>query len=682
MSADKSTQTTNRSLSHCVGAAARVAFIGSTCLALIECAGAVVVTSHRLPGHVWPRDLIVAGLGKIFLTHAVLWLPILLAFSGAYWICVRRRKPRRAEPAMAAAFIVGPLLVTSLGALDAGGWLSRATVVAASVGLPLMGVAKYLGMRFIVRRLRDRHFRWLLNGVTAFAVVIAGVGTVALVRSPLRGPASYRVRGASVVERNDASRPHVLWIVLDTVRADRMSCYGWPGGTTPFLDAWAEQSLVFDRTVSNGIWTVPSHASMFTGRSIREHGMDHTHLWLDDALPTVADQLKAHGYATACFSNNPWISREFNLATGFDTAQVTHYIPRLSRFSLEHIQNQWGITPRLPWLDPDSAAAITNHLAAQWLDAHADGEAPVCLFVNFMDAHLPYLVPKRYRQMYMTAEQVDRSYDLTWSVYGYITPQLSLRFNIEGPDFFPQSDREVLQRQYEASVRYLDDRVRELVEMFERRGLLENTIVVIASDHGEYLDTHGMWDHRYLTYDDVSHVALLVREPGRTEGVRVTTPVQLSDLYPTILTAALGRVPAPAGHGAHDLVALAAEAPPSRVAVTEYNGPTPTRISKERQGATPAGNHRDVPQIAIQDGQFKYIASADGRRELYDLQSDPGELNNLLPAQNSEAERLAQALQTWLDEVPTSETARGQTPTMNPAVLEALRHLGYVEPEK
>lgn len=244
VSADESTQTTNRSLAHCAGAAVRVAFIGSACLALVECAGAVYVTSHRLPGHAWPRDLIVAGLGKIFLTHAVLWLPVLLALSGVYWICVRRRKPQRAEPAMAAAFIVGPLLVTTLGALDAGGWLSRATVVAACVGLPLMGVAKYLGLRFIVRRLRERHFRWLLNGVTAFAVVIAGVGTVALVRSPLRGPASYRVRGASAVGRNDASRPHVLWIVLDTVRADRMSCYGWPGGTTPFLDAWAEQSLV------------------------------------------------------------------------------------------------------------------------------------------------------------------------------------------------------------------------------------------------------------------------------------------------------------------------------------------------------------------------------------------------------------------------------------------------------
>jgi arylsulfatase A-like enzyme len=352
---------------------------------------------------------------------------------------------------------------------------------------------------------------------------------------------------------------------------------------------------------------------------------------------------------------------------------------RCTRFSLDYLCEKWGITPRVPWLDPDVGAALTNYLIARWLDAKTESEAPLFLFVNYMEAHLPYRVPKPYRRSYMTEAQVDRSYDLCHRVYGPIVPALNLRFNLEGSDFFAAEDREVLKRQYEAAVRYLDDRVGELITIFERRGLLDNTLVVIASDHGEYLDTHGMWSHRMQLYDDVTHVCLMLRRPAEKGGTRASTPVLLSDLYGTVLNVTLGRSSGQPAFGTHDLLALTAMGNDrSRVVVTEYGGARDI-LERIRELDDAEVNHRAQPQVAAQDGRYKYIASADGQRELYDLVSDPTELHNVIDARPAEAERLARHLDQWREAVPVYQPSHPDArPMMDPEVADALRGLGYL----
>jgi len=608
----------------------------------------------------------------------------MVVLACVYWLYVRRRRPRAPEPLLLSLLVGLFGLIAVPADLEIGQRGAGVMAAATVVGGLLAPLAVYAVMRTVSRRSSPLGFRRVIRAATVPAVLVTIVSGIVFVQSPLFGPASYRVPPGRVW-KEAGSRPHVLWIVLDTLRPDRTSCYGYPGGTTPFLEECASESIVFERAVANDMWTVPSHASMFTGLSVREHGTDHPNIRLDEAFPTVAGVLAKNGYTTASFSGNPWISRTTNLVSGFETAQVVYELRHLTRFSLEYLGRKWGINPLVPWLDRDFGAATTNHMIDRWLNTDAAKDNPVFLFVNYMEAHLPYWSPRQYRRLYMTDDQVDRSYDLCQSVHGPLVWALALRFNVVGGDFLAADDRKLLKRQYEAALRYLDDRVRELIGMFEERGLLDNTLVVIASDHGEHLDTHGLWAHRMQLWEDTTHVCLMIRPPRGGESVRVSTPVLLSDLHQTVLNAALGLSDDGPGVGSRDLLAVAAAgARMSRVVVSEYVGAGPeTRDRIRRHNPNdPVVAMRALPQIAAQDGRFKYIVSANGRRELYDLQADPGELHNLIDTHPAQAQRLADALDQWYDDVPVYQPSTpAVTAGIDHELSKSLRSLGYLDEE-
>jgi len=507
-------------------------------------------------------------------------------------------------------------------------------------------------------------------------VIVALVTGFCFVRSPLFNPGAYRVTKRSTRTATQA-RPNVLWIVLDAVRTDRLSVYGYHAPTSPFLEEFARQSLVFDRATADGMWTPPSHASMFTGLAGRAHGVGYTTFRLDDCFRTVSDVLGEHGYATGLFSNNPLVGPGTNLSKGFETCLMVYDFQRATRFSLAFLCEKWGMTPPLPCLDLDFGAALTNELVARWLDAH--GDVPVFVFINYMEAHLPRRIPRQYREMFMSADEVHRSFDLRRRVYGELLNWLSIDALIDGYDHMPQFDRDVVKRQYEAAIRYLDDRVREMIDIFSDRGLGDNTLVVITSDHGEYLDTHGMWAHEYLTYQDVIHVPLLLRAPGRGAPQRVRTLVQLSDLYPTVLRAALGADAAQTGLNTRDLFEVAAKGGEHRIVVSECFGPEQSATKRLLAKNDAQLRHRATRQIAAVGSRFKFIRSRDGTRELYDLLNDPGELENLVAWRRRQARRLEMYIDRWLAAVPVHkpEQQRGRVEP-DAQLLKVLRGLGYV----
>ena len=657
-------------------AACQVALIGAVAVGLVESVGAAVVTSRHFGDAGWPVGLIAASAGKSIVTYGLVLLPVLLVAGLAYRLVHHRRFDARPEPLL----VVVMLVVVGTVAVPVDLRLiyrdTPLMLVGCGVLVAAAATCAYLGLRRLIRRGRSRTVRRLFNrlaGVTLFIAI--GCGAM-FVRSPLFDPAAYRV-GVSVVAHPQPDHPNVLWIVMDTVRADHLSLYGYPRPTTPFLERFARQSVVFDRAMSSGIWTVPSHASMFTGRSIRAHGMDLHNLWLDDEHVTLAERLQRAGYATAIFSNNPWVSPFSNLTQGFETCVSLHYLPRLTRSSIEYLVETRGWSPPLPWLDNDYGGAITNSMVGDWLDQQARYDEPFFLFVNYMDAHLPYRVPASYRRMFMDPDQVARSYALRWRAYGHITRVMSERFNVEGPGFMEPADIEILKRQYDAAIRYEDDRVGELVDMFASRGLLDNTVVVIASDHGEYLDTHGMWGHRYLAYDDVTHVALLIREPGRRTGRRVASAVSLCDLYATIERLTLGGN-APDHAQGHDLLTAVRGDSGQDMVISEYGGPTPSNLKVGHNVGVKTGDHRDEPQIAATSQHYKYIASADHTRELYHLSRDPTEHDNLIDAQPAVARRFADYVARWLDRVPQYVPHDPESAAnMDAGVIESLRDIGY-----
>lgn len=666
----------------CIVRGLQIASIGGIFLAAIESAAVTAMLRKHIEEDFQPFGLLTASVGKNAITYLLLLGPCMVLAGAGYAMARRRSTTAVPEPFLAGLFMLLAALIIlpadmQLTPAKSGAWIAAACA-ASVIGAALVHVT----CRFIQRRMARDRVRTILRGTTLVALALTAGAGVAFIRSPLLNPATYRLASAAPI-KHDLEQPHVLWIDLDTVRADHLSCQGYEAETTPFLESWADKAIVFDRAVSDGIWTAPTHASMFTGMSVRQHGVDWDHLFLDNDLRTVAERLGDAGYESIIFSNNPLLLRRTNLVKGFGSVRNVYDLKRMSTFSLQFLAEQWGVTPLLPWFDRDMGAALTNHWVGDWLDDHVDSDRPLFLFVHYMEAHLPYRVPKRYRRMFMTDAQVDRSYDLRKQVYGDLNPALDLRYNTEGSDFLADSDRDILRLQYDATIRYLDDRIRELIGGFEQRGLLDDTLVVISADHGEYLATHGMWEHRCQVYDDVAHVPLMLREPGRTSGLRIATPVQQSDLYATIIKAALGTPPAETGPFAADLFEIAAAGGRSRNAVIQYGGPGDLVAKDFRASKDPEVLRRLLPQQAVVDGRFKYIASADGRQELYDLQADPGELNDLSGREPAVVGRLSAFLDAWRKRVPQYLPAEGDSrSTPDPDTIEVLRGLGYIGDEK
>jgi arylsulfatase A-like enzyme len=663
-----------------ISIAIATAVLGSVVLGVCEHVLGSILLGSPDQGGPWPVDITLAATGRVIVTQLVFWPPVMVMCAVIYWLFARWRARAATEPFFLALFALLVTVVVLPADLEMSQRLRATFLIPGLVaGLGLTAAVYAVAWR-LRRRLGAARLRRWLWVATGLAVVVTLVTGFCLVRCPLFNPGAYRV---SETGRRAAPQagPDVLWIVLDAVRADRLSLYGHEARTSPFLEEFAGQSTVFDRAIANGMWTLPTHASMFTGLAVRSHGVGYTTFRLDDSFRTVSDALREAGYATGLFSNNSLVAPMSNLSKGFDTALVLYHFQRATRFSLGFLCEKWGITPPLPWLDLDYGAALTNELVARWLDVHSD--EPVFVFINYMEGHLPYRIPRQYRERFMSADEVERSFDLRYRVYGELEEWLNIDALIDGYDHMRQSDREVIKRQYEAAVRYLDDRIRELIDIFSRSGRGDNTLVVITSDHGEYLDTHGMWSHHFLTYQDLIHVPLLLRAPGGAAAQRIETVVQLSDLYATVLRAALGPQATPTGPYTRDLFEVAAQGGERRIAVSECFGAE--RSARRRLLAKDDAQlrHRATGQIAAVAARFKFIRSRDGMRELYDLLNDPGELENLVHSQWWETGGLETYIDRWLEAVPAHKPPQGrERPQLDRDMLKALRGLGYVGDEE
>lgn len=655
-----------------------VALVGSVAVGLIECAAACAVALKHYGDPNWPWALIAAAAGKAMVSHALIWCPLFgLLGLGMGW--AMRKLARHAPEALMFALFV----------LLAGGLIAPIDLIVAerespgrvlAVALVSLGIA-VLGFwrlrRWTLRRGRRPAGR-LCAALAGSALLVGAAGALALVRSPMFDPQDYAV--AEVAARaKKPGYPHVLWIMLDTVRADHTNIHGYAKPTTPRLAEFAAGAVVFERAIANGIWTLPNHASIFSGRNLREHGADFRYPRLASSFQTVATRLSDYGYATAVFSNNPWVAPDTDMTRGFDTQRIVYHLRHINRSSIGWIIERLGWAPPFPWLDEDFGAALTNALIADWLTEQSAEDQPIFLFVNYMDAHLPYRVPRRYRSYFLSDEQVARSYALSLSAYGRIVDAVDRRFNFEDQSFFAAADREVLKGQYDAGIRYLDDRASELLAMFAQRGLLENSLVLITSDHGEYLDQHGQWAHRMQVYQDLLGVVVVVRPPGLSTGRREPVPAQLSDLFETVLSATVGLEGVETAWHSQDLLAVDVASNGSRIVVSEYGGDAKHNLKRIRERNDPELNRRAIPQVAAQDGRYKLIVSADGRQELFDIISDPREESDLVHSHPEQATQLGRFLAKWhARSEPLKAPAPGTTPDLDPDVIRALKSLGYL----
>jgi arylsulfatase A-like enzyme len=399
-----------------------------------------------------------------------------------------------------------------------------------------------------------------------------------------------------------AGAPNVLLIILDTVRGEELSLYGYPKPTTPHLTQWASQGTVFEHAIASAPWTLPSHGTIFTGQLGDRLGGS----WLTPvriATPTLADVLRSRGYRTAGFTANlHYTSYESGLTRGFiefrDYPVSLHMLLQhspLLQTKLYHAAIHAGslyelrqalhprnlTTSQLPAEEYVPARAITDAFLA-WQEK---GQTrPFFAFLNYFDAHGPYHSPADFGKLFASGDR--------------------------------QRDR------YDAAIAYLDAELDRLFLTLQRQGSLDRTVVVVASDHGELFGEHQLRGHANALYLPLLRVPLLLRYPARVPaGLRVTAMVSLRDLPATILQLATGS-PRQELPGA----SLTRNWLPDEDRLLDR--PAFSEVIQGRAGDPKAANAHTWLE-SILDQRYHYIRSGLGKEELYAWRTDSLELTDL-----------------------------------------------------
>jgi arylsulfatase A-like enzyme len=417
--------------------------------------------------------------------------------------------------------------------------------------------------------------------------------------------------------------PNVLFIVLDTVRAKSLSLYGYSRETSPRIDQMARAGVKFDQARSAAPWTLPSHATMFTGRWPSELFKYHEQR-LDPSIPTIAGFLGKNGYATAGFvANTFYCNSGFGLSNGFDhyedfyenfdvTAGEVFRNAELGRRIFEVVGED--LTPRS---DGRKDADQINADFLDWLPTC--GGRPFFAFLNYLDAHAPYITPPR----------AERHFGLRPST----VEDFRVLHAWQGKESLSDDPREnqLALDNYDDCIAYLDAALGRLFDELARKGVLENTLIVITADHGESHGEHNLVGHGRSLYGDELHVPLIIVKPGLVpSGKVVAEPVSLRDLPATI--ADLVEMSTQAPFPGRSLLPLWAQDGSGSPEVSVVRSEAAIRKKSSRHEAkSPALRG---PMVSVVAEGMSYIRNADDQEELYLLADDPRQVNDLADVAN------------------------------------------------
>ena len=287
-------------------------------------------------------------------------------------------------------------------------------------------------------------------------------------------------------EERAVSRPNILIYLVDTLRADRLGCYGYSRPTSPNIDAFAAEATLFENAIGQSSWTRASMASLFTGVWPPTHGATGWKHPLPEEFDTLVESLDASGYQTAAFVGNPQLTMRYGFGQGFDK-----FAREIKRPSADY-----------------------NDMVAEWLDGLTDDE-PWFIYVHTMDPHAPYRPSEPYLSEFAPNDDQMPSWKPRWKWPSEVLP------------FF--SDR------YDGEIAQNDSSFGALLGILQERGLYEDALVVFTSDHGEEFKEHGKWRYGENLHAETLNVPLIVRLPRQFSGRRVLPAVQHIDLMPTIL---------------------------------------------------------------------------------------------------------------------------------------------------
>jgi arylsulfatase A-like enzyme len=474
--------------------------------------------------------------------------------------------------------------------------------------LALLALAAGIGVQLArLARSYPRHARRTVTWLTT------GLATVALIGAVWFNGSRARRESLALQRLPDAAggAPNVLLLVLDTVRALSLSVYGYGRPTTPTLERLAARGIRFDRAVATAPWTLPTHVSLFTGRYAHETSAGYS-VPLDGTFPTLAERLTSIGYVTAGFAANlRYCSYEFGVARGFGYYRDYDVsLPEMLRTSaLARLISFWMIRKAGGYSVPGRlSAARMNQRFFDWLDddERRNPTRPFFAFINFYDAHGPYQPPAPYDTMFSGREPPTR--------------------DSETRDFTADEVSGLVDA-YDGALAYLDHQLGELFAGLERRGLLDNTIIIVTADHGEEFNEHGQMNHGNTLYFPGLHVPLIFAGRDLPRGFVVDGPVTLRDVPATVLQ--LAGAPA---HAALPGTSLARHWLPAAGSLgnpSDSTSPIYGEVDYTRNLPPSIPVSRGAMKSVVVDGHH-YIRDAMGGEELYAVRSDPWERTNVL----------------------------------------------------
>jgi arylsulfatase A-like enzyme len=444
-----------------------------------------------------------------------------------------------------------------------------------------------------------------------------------------RAPASLGARDASL----EQARPNLIILSLDTLRADRLGVYGNENGLSRRLDAFAREATLYTRAISTSPWTLPSHASLFCGKRPFEHGArtfkvkepaEVENRPLSENSLTIAEVLRDEEFATAAFcANAGFLHPEYKLDQGFETYKVRYeYSPDVNRKVLRWLQDQGG--------------------------------SPFFLFVNYMDTHVPYNTsPRDGFPVYPRGlrDRTNLHVDVEDAVLGKRQPP-------------PKESIETVSAMYDLSVANLDSEVGELIDHLRASGVYDNSMLVVLSDHGEFLGEHDLVGHNKDLYQEVIWIPLIIKYPGQRRARVEEGLISIADLPGLIISRLLGEAAKP-------YMESFPLAPGGRDAIAEQHFlPFSSRLTRN------SGERFNRERFALFNWPYVYIRSSDGRNEMYDLSRDPAQSSNLIEVEAPVALKLEERLEGAL--VGGDAPDRVEAVEIDEELLRSLKALGYL----
>ena len=402
-------------------------------------------------------------------------------------------------------------------------------------------------------------------------------------------------------------RPSIVLLLVDTLRSDLLEPYGFQQETSPELARWAEQGVLFERVLAQSSWTKVSMASLLTSLWPRSHGVRLSTDGLGEGALTLAEVLGAAGYATYAVQTNGWLEQSFGFQQGFEQYSFSRGNDAKRRMPGASL---WAHADRVL----EEAVARMDEL---------DSGRPFFLYLHFMDVH-EYAAPPELRT-----------------------------FGTDQRGF------------YLASIRWTDDAIRRVREHLERRGLLDDTVLMVASDHGEAFGENQAHGHAFNVNSPVLRVPLILRLPFAIEPRRVPTQVRNVDIAPTLLE--IAGVPVPDAFEGESLLPLLRDG--AELADRPNFASLPAHIMKTGR-----------LQVAVNDGSWTLVRELDeqGREYLYDQAIDPREDANIIDLEPEVAARMREMLDAHQAVEARAGTSQ-QDVRIDPAIAERLRAVGYLQ---